>query len=494
MSFATVSISTYPNKFEPVNTDGVWFEFNSASSSVSNYQYLVDVSSWNLNSSSATVSLGRFKLPPRPTSGSGIFTPHKILRTQIDNSPQVPISATGINQIYDQLLEYYFEYGFQADVNFPISNTDSIGLLLAFSASNANLTFETGDILTVRMTNTKVNTGYNGTCSVGGIIGTDYIVTDLLYGTPQTNETGTILNLTRFYGSLTQSEILDPSLYVYNGQRQYDEKGLDIGGGYIIHGNANPFLTTYTFSTAFETYKKPVKLGQYETLGFMTKNSSNAYKVNNITYYGYNSSENVVEGPITMTLSTTIDYTGKFEMGVGPQNLIDLLGTASVTFTNVDFYRIFLGYNSSAISHLTRRIDTQCSPYSNVQLMFLNDVGSYEYWNFDLVSKRTLSVEKTQWKKQLAWDYTVGDRQQSVLSSKANNSYMVNTNWLNEYDYEFLSQLIKSPEAYRIDSQNRYIPIVVTDTKLPPKTHLVDSLFNLTINFVDAFNVVTTDN
>ena len=43
MSFATVSILTSPDQFSPVNTDGLWFQLNSASYSEPNYKYLVDV-------------------------------------------------------------------------------------------------------------------------------------------------------------------------------------------------------------------------------------------------------------------------------------------------------------------------------------------------------------------------------------------------------------------------------------------------------------------
>lgn len=43
MSFGTVSILTTPDQFSPVNTDGLWFQMNSASYSSPNFKYLVDV-------------------------------------------------------------------------------------------------------------------------------------------------------------------------------------------------------------------------------------------------------------------------------------------------------------------------------------------------------------------------------------------------------------------------------------------------------------------
>ena len=49
MSFATVSIASSPLNWEPVETDGLWFKFTSASFSASGFKYVVNGYSYDLH-------------------------------------------------------------------------------------------------------------------------------------------------------------------------------------------------------------------------------------------------------------------------------------------------------------------------------------------------------------------------------------------------------------------------------------------------------------
>jgi hypothetical protein len=507
MGYGTVSMITIPDQFAPVNTDGLWFQMNSASYSAPNYKYIVDVyaAPFFQGTVSGTVSLGSFKLPPRPVTGDGIFTPHKILKSQILNSPRVPISATGISVTYNTMVKYWLDYGFESDIQVPYydfvfftSGTFS-GFGIKF-LENTNTDFLVGDYIYVDKTNQKVNLSYNGFQTVTGIYGTAYVTTDVGYSgvnTPDGGDGGYITSVSRITSTTaTSSTASTAGNYTWNAIRQYNQKGDNFGTQYVCHSNVNPFLTSYTYSVTIPTYIKPTKLNTYETLGFLLNGTATAssYQVDHLTYYGYSRSGNIttIVEQANATFSS-INYIGKFEVGIGTNNITSLF--PSMTFAGVDFYKVYIGHGNNAVANVARYIDRTCSPYENVQLTWLNRLGSYEYWNFSLVSKKNLTTMRTEWRKQLDWDYSIGDRQQSILSQKAGFDYTINSDWLNQYDYEFLNELITSPEVYRIDNSDLVtrIPIIITDTKWVQKTQLVDMLFNLTLNYKDAFNFNTQD-
>lgn len=485
------TLITSPDQFSPVNTDGLWFQLQSASYSEPNYKYVVNVRSWNLDPTdvNGTQSLGQFLIPPRPSTGNGIFTPHQILKSQISNSPITPIYATGINLTYGSMIKYDIAYGYSVDPQINIISTTGVGGNLAINIGFNSAGFNPDDILTLQMDNSKVNPDYNGQCVVLGTSMLTYIVTDIPFGTPQTNETGQITNWLRtgdyvdapFSGSQS-------GWYAWNAIRQYEEKWENFGTSYEVNSNVTPFLTEYEFqSTSIPANIKPTRLGQYETIGVLINGSKGtSYQVDKITYYGWNSGS-IVQGPLTLNISN-INYKGKFEVGIGPQNILDTFTAADMSI--IDSYRVFLSGGVSARTNIWRRIDRECTIYDVVQLMFLNRLGSYEYWNFTKVSKETLKTNRVEWKRELDWNYQVGDRQQSILSQQAEKTYVINTDIISQYDYRFLNQLITSPEVYRI-SGTYSIPIIITDTSWVEKTQLTDGAFNLTINYKDAQNFRT---
>lgn len=167
--------------------------------------------------------------------------------------------------------------------------------------------------------------------------------------------------------------------------------------------------------------------------------------------------------------------------------------------------------------------DTKCGKYQNYRIKFLNKQGSWSYWNFNKESMQTSTIERTEFKRPIQYDYTLdstagnystsGLRGQSILSSKVEQSFTLNTDWIRESDYQFLAQLFESPEVYIyfdnddakiLSEQLGYsgttifnagssaagtnIPIILTDSNYTFKTLNRDKLFNLTITYKYAFD------
>jgi len=140
---------------------------------------------------------------------------------------------------------------------------------------------------------------------------------------------------------------------------------------------------------------------------------------------------------------------------------------------------------------LRRKIVNPCSIYETIQLLFINQMGGNEFWYFNKDSKRTVNLDRQEFNKVLAPMYNIGDRGRTVYSVVAKDVWRINTDWISEYDYSYLEQLILSPEVFWIKSNGGSTykhPIVIVNKDYPIKTMLRDGIFNMTLDFEMAYD------
>lgn len=141
-----------------------------------------------------------------------------------------------------------------------------------------------------------------------------------------------------------------------------------------------------------------------------------------------------------------------------------------------------------------RKLVNECSVYETIQLLFINAQGGNEFWYFNKDSKRTVNLQRNEFNKVLSPTYQIGNRGRTVYSTVSKDVWRINTDWISEYDYQFLEQLIQSPEVYWVkESGTELHPIVITNKDYPIKTMLRDNLFNMTLDFEMAYekNVIS---
>lgn len=478
----TVSLLSQPDQFAPLNSGEqathLWYEVFSGSYSETSFHYLFDVYSYN-QTTLATNSLGRYLIPPRPDGGEGLFTPYKILNSQINLSPLEWLpQINGPDAVLESIVEYNVAYGFQVNPNLTFSTRGQAGRLVLTifpidGNANPNL-FTPGDIITIDMQDKAINPQYNTTASV---ILTTYdafkfeVTTDIALGITYSGEVGTIINQVHVQG-------ISATAWGWDATRQYGDMR-DYGSIYPISiVSVSPFLTTYTNDPA--TSIKPTRLGTYETMGFLYKGEQFPASSYVLTSYDY--SGNVLQKATFSASGLTNSYR-KYEIGVGPNNMIG--GSLTMNDT-VAKYSVEIIQGSTTRARIWRRIDNTCTIYDDVQLSWLNPLGSYEYWNFTQDSKRNSNISRTEFKKTLPWNYTTGMRGQSVLSSDIQITYDINSNWVSEYDYGFIETLFESPEVYLISGTTRY-PIIITSNTYYKKTIYRDQLFNIQISYKFAY-------
>lgn len=134
-----------------------------------------------------------------------------------------------------------------------------------------------------------------------------------------------------------------------------------------------------------------------------------------------------------------------------------------------------------------KKITNECSLYETIQICFINQTGGNEFWYFNKDSKRTVNTERQEFNKVLSPTYAIGNRGRTVYSVVSRDVWRINTDWISEYDYNFLEQLIMTTEAYWVKSDGNH-PIVIVNKDYPIKTMLRDNLFNMTLDFEMAYD------
>lgn len=487
----TVSLLTEPGSLEPINKE-LWFRVNSASYSATDFKYVFKINYLEEPFESRPYKIGpTYKVPPRPDTGDGLFSPHKYIKSFVSynfnpfqDAFDSNIARAGGNiGIDDQLFKYALNYGFEFNPNMSFVSTFNSGgfLGLSFSTSHGLLA---GDLITIDKTNKQINESYDGTASVSSVVTSSSIRTDVAFGLTFSGETGVITNLLRL--TATSSDLM-----TWNGTRQYQEQDKDFTI-YRLTSPTSKFLRTYP-----SEYKPIIRDsigGEYETVSFImagptgSRGEINIYDINGATISGF-----------SYNVSGTQRYR-RADFGVGTMNITN--GTAfDFTDPNVGSYTFTLkSATGSVLSETIKyKIVDECTPYEKTRVAFLNRLGGFEYFTFTRDNKKTVNIKRNEYSKVLPWDWQYGkpekrsDRGSTIFAIEADESFTLNSNWITEAEAQWLEEMMTSPEIYILEFINGYVyndirgavrtPIVITNTSYEVKTALRDRLFNITINY-----------
>ena len=521
---ATVSLINQPYEFSPANGE-MWYIAQNTTSGLTDFNYLFNVYTLNFNTLTIKDNLGLYKVPERPTDGYGYFSPSRILKSVIsyDLQPAIGVNVSTLSQptaFTNSIVPYYVTYGFEYNPGITFSGVFNSSGFVGLSFSS-NPGFKVNDIININKDNKNVNPQYDGTASITSILGTFSVKTNLIFVTSSYPETGLIDDVIRFNGTAS-------SRWAFNGTKQYDQnyytnntlfrQGYDFTNFYAIGNTGNTrILSNYYYEASPNLgntpIQKTVNLQNYETVSFLNDQSYGTMSYRIIRYSGTNPNSRTAIGTSSFPGYPSTDRYGMWSIGVGPMNIQNL----GLSLTNTDSYVVQILKGSTVKTYVDRVIDRSCYLYNNVRIAFLNKFGVLEYWNFQLDSKNTMNTDRYNYKRTLDWNYDVGQRGDTILSQNAYDLWTVNTNFIDEYEYNHLKELISTGEAYVIDetSNGLYVkpgnilydwgageydgggydllkyPIIITDTSYEVKTAYRDKIFNLTLNYRMAYNITT---
>ena len=184
------------------------------------------------------------------------------------------------------------------------------------------------------------------------------------------------------------------------------------------------------------------------------------------------------------------------------------IAKSGTTYPNVNYFQItpltyggsiasiqlFVNWNNgSARRYKFATLYTQeCGKFDPIRMAYLNKYGAFDFFNFDLVNKTTLTIEKKGYQRNYDGSiYQAG----GVIVKNINPVYFTNetqvwkiiSDYLNDAQSELIRELYSSPLVYMNIVNDNYIrpswiPVKPTATSYEIKKTATDKLFNLELD------------
>ncbi len=476
-----ITINSTPGDFEPIYTSSIPFIVTSTFQAEENFKYLFDL-----------YVDGQFKnriaTYPRP-DGKGVYSPHLVLQANCETN--ILFTSQTIEPNADSKAFYYSRFGEQYNPGLTFADTDLATSFLGFTFSTVITSeFFVGDIITVQKDNIAVNPWVDGTASITAITSNRSIMTDKPKpgGFSLTlNEGGSIINVSRL--SATSSEFVG-----WNAVRQPEEWQRDFESEYVMTSNQK-FLSAY--ETAYDsnlTEKFPIYIDDWATLDILIATGSFTTLPDLVVKYAYYDSSNSLLGGDEVVASG-VNSTLRWTIPTGTKNIVDIGGNGAsyISAGTLDHYKVSMYLGNGAGSQLISdvfnyQIIPDCRPYDVVRLAFLNKLGGFDYWNFNLVSRFTSNIDRTQINRSfLKNDNKNLKRGRDVIYSKAVENWTINSDFLTDDQALFIRELVESSDVYII-TEGSSQPVVITDSNWQFKSGLLDGYVQYTVNFIKAYD------
>jgi len=206
----------------------------------------------------------------------------------------------------------------------------------------------------------------------------------------------------------------------------------------------------------------------------------------------YNYSNTLIDTKDTSAYTYTYKY-NQLDIGVNAINR-RILSDYSITNwidSNVKYYKVEviisdLGLVDSFI------VNIDCNPlYSPINLYFINAFGMFDTARFDLASRLTMDVERKTFEQRnytlnnTTVDYydanNVYNESKINYGSKSNHSYKLTMNYPSDAEYQWLAELIVSPQIYA-EIDGNYYPVTIKANNYEYSTYTNNRLRALEID------------
>ena len=436
----SLEIKYLPQQFRTVYNpvEVVLYETNNTTRNYTGFAYLIDVKD-------GSTTVGRLKVPPT-TQGFGRFDMSGIMESYLSSDLGL-LNGTNIDSVYD--------------------NTNSY----------KDFTLEFGWV--------HYNTG------------------SATYDIPQTvtfpdSSTGTSYDLLTFNGSLPR--------YRRDVVNFYDWQSLNYFRNYTASTVDRKFLTnSVNGGSVNNPYNQKVMLTDEGYLYALYDHANFPLTEVNIRILDIvNNTRDVI-----LSLPTGLSSFKHLRIPFAPYTLNKInstyltSGSQPIIGTEDVSYKIFLSDSSGrATQEFFFNIDSECR-FEHRRLEFLNSLGGFDYFNFTKVSRHTEDIERKFFQTTPndltstgAIDYSISNREKVQYYTKSMPKMKLTSDWVDYNTYNWLLELIESPEIYLMDSYTapsgsteiRRIPVKNIEGNWEEKVSSVDKVFNLEVNLEFGIN------
>ena len=450
-----ITLSGSPQIIAPAYNPTVYF-VDSDNKTEPSFRYVVDV-----YEAGTTNKIGEYRVAPRPSDGLGYVDISKLIDSTLtyDFNPTLTTYDIASNSFYDYDIKFGEEYSTawlydDFEVGGGTGTTYCNVKLTTLTAATGH-NFSTGDQVVVTQVSggTALNKSINGLHTV-------------------------VLGLT---GSTDQYIIID-DLWV-------------CGGGAVVSGG--PFGGSIVFADNRNTVYRDLLAvtGQTAFNGALPFNTFNAYDYSNYglasiistikcaltdmpTVFGATPDQdiwfNYMKDPADAGLQTIVftnsngDVLSKDmwtaatggsvnQTSVGPNNANPttvISGTTTLVKSDTTWYEFQTERFSIPTSKTYRiNIDNRCK-IEDYEILFLDRMGSFVSYAFQLRAKELGSITKQTYNKQLGdlvvdeWGYDTSDAGKTVYDVNVTKKLTLNTDWMTDDMSVYFEQLLTSPVTY----------------------------------------------
>jgi len=254
---------------------------------------------------------------------------------------------------------------------------------------------------------------------------------------------------------------------------------------YNLNANTQKFLSNAPLTT-------DINLSQNAWLHFYATTGAN---VNRAIIKTYNTSGSLVG---TYKLANNFaSASGFFRLTTGTHSLNAIAsgniisGTQPIITSSIARYTVQMATSADTVKSETRTyniVDASCK-YDSYRIHWLNKLGGFDSFNFDLVSTQKTSINRKNYKKNIGtltgttYAYTKQDPQDVVYDTNYKRTVRVTSNWMNDADAIWMEELFTSPVVYYENSSNELIPITITSNEYEQKKSQNIKLINYELEF-----------
>lgn len=203
--------------------------------------------------------------------------------------------------------------------------------------------------------------------------------------------------------------------------------------------------------------------------------------IDKIAYSGSNGATNEITlSAVTNDSNTFIQH---FPIGPGDTNFpISTVGLSSYTI-QAKSLGVAIG------KPITYIVDCK-QKYPNIRIKWKNRYGQFDYFNFNMVSRQSISSDKHTYQPQLGtWagrtlSYNEWDSQNLNYIVDSKQQISVNSFWVSEDYNDIFKQLLVSDEIYWMQEDTLHVkPITIITNSIQFKTGVVDGLIQYAFDF-----------
>lgn len=293
------------------------------------------------------------------------------------------------------------------------------------------------------------------------------------------------------YGGTTYTNLEEQSAFAYNYIQDY-----------LYNPTSDAFLSPARYDTAYSGYYLTNRDKTQVTFPKSLINTGRLYT--SFLSDAENTPKSLSLDITRVNGTTSTNYTGGTQswedfalLDISPRGINTYLGSSVISdaTTYYDVKAKIAGVQTDVI-----RVTLNCTQYDIIPLHFLNAVGGYETFNFTLVNKQTRNVERNSFER-LQYEYEAATTAMDMVdaygrlyggsipfSTKQKITYKLISDWVNFTDYNWLKELIASPEVY-LERNNQFVPINIQTTTWTEKKRFADKTFNLELDIDLAYQI-----